>query len=114
MKVRDSGMPDEDYWESLFDVPLVLDRLGIDGTLGAGVELGCGYGTFTMPVASRIQGTLATFDIEDSMVARTRTRSAGAGLRNVVCEKWDVLKSGFPVASGSQDGAVVAHGRGGC
>jgi hypothetical protein len=30
MKIRDSGMPEEAYWESLFDVPLVLARLGID------------------------------------------------------------------------------------
>jgi len=30
MKLRESGMPDEAYWETLFDVPLILDRLGID------------------------------------------------------------------------------------
>ena len=29
MKIRDSGMPDEAYWESLFDVPLILARLDI-------------------------------------------------------------------------------------
>ncbi len=27
MKFRESGMPEETYWESLFDVPLILDRL---------------------------------------------------------------------------------------
>lgn len=29
MKVRDSGMPDESYWESLFDVPLIIERMDI-------------------------------------------------------------------------------------
>jgi len=27
MKLRDSGMPDEAYWETLFDVTTVVDRL---------------------------------------------------------------------------------------
>jgi hypothetical protein len=29
MKIRDSGMPDEPYWESLFDVALMLSRLNV-------------------------------------------------------------------------------------
>ena len=33
MKLRESGMPEEVYWETLFDVPLILDRLGIDALL---------------------------------------------------------------------------------
>jgi SAM-dependent methyltransferase len=75
MKLRDSGMPDEAYWESLFDVPLVLARLGIDGSLDDVAELGCGYGTFSMPVARAIRGRLYTFDIDPAMVARTRERA---------------------------------------
>ncbi len=64
MKLRDSGMPAEAYWEMLFDVPLILDRLGIDAQLADVAELGCGYGTFTVPIAQRIAGTLTTCDIE--------------------------------------------------
>ena len=56
MKLRESGMPEESCWESLFDVELALDRLGIDRSLQDVVELGCGYGTFTIPVARRISG----------------------------------------------------------
>jgi hypothetical protein len=55
MKLRESGMPDEAWWESLFDVPLILDRLGIHPQIGDAVEPGCGYGTFTIPVAPRIR-----------------------------------------------------------
>jgi hypothetical protein len=50
MKIRDSGMPEEAYWATLFDVPLILDRLGVAGC-GDVAELGCGYGTFTAPIA---------------------------------------------------------------
>jgi prepilin-type processing-associated H-X9-DG protein len=93
MKIRDSGMPDEAYWESLFDVPLILDRLGLVGC-GDVAELGCGYGTFTVPVAEAITGTLYTFDVDPEMLARTKERAAGLP---VVCEQRDVMEAGFGV-----------------
>ena len=86
-------MPDESYWESLFDVPLILSRLGIDQCRDV-AELGCGYGTFTVPIAQAISGTLYTFDIDQAMIARTETRFAGLP---VVCEARDVLELGFGV-----------------
>jgi len=49
-------MPNEAFWETLFDVDLILDRLEIDKRLGDVLEMGCGYGTFTLPVARRISG----------------------------------------------------------
>ena len=68
-------MPQEAYWETLFDVPLILDRLGMDAHLQNVIEMGCGYGTFTNPIAKRISGTLTTFDIDDSVVEPTRLYS---------------------------------------
>ena len=59
MKIRDSGMPDEAFWESLFDVPLILSKLDI-GHFKDVAELGCGYGTFSIPIAKAIQGKLYT------------------------------------------------------
>ena len=29
MKVRESGMSEAAYWETLFNLPLILDRLGV-------------------------------------------------------------------------------------
>lgn len=94
MRIRDSGMPDESLWETLFDVPLILSRLGIDNQFGDVAELGCGYGTFSIPVAKAISGTLYTFDVDPAMIVRTRER--GVGLP-IVCEERDVLESGFGV-----------------
>jgi SAM-dependent methyltransferase len=93
MKIRDSGMPDEAYWETLLDVPLILDRLGIRQFHDV-AELGCGYGTFTIPIARAISGTVYTFDVAPAMLARTRER--GTGLR-IVCEHRDVMAEGFGV-----------------
>ena len=47
MKLRESGMPEECYWETLFNVELILNRLEINERHRDVVELGCGYGTFT-------------------------------------------------------------------
>jgi SAM-dependent methyltransferase len=94
MKIRDSGMPDESYWETLLDVPLILDRLGV-ASFHDVAELGCGYGTFSLPIARAIAGTLYTYDVDPVMLARTRERSAGL---RVVCEHRDVMEHGFGVA----------------
>lgn len=107
MRLRDSGMPDEAYWETLFDVATVLDRLEINRLTGDAVEFGCGYGTFTLPVAQRISGILRTYDIEPEMVARTRERAASAGISNIVAEVGDVFAGGFGVPDASQDACLL-------
>ncbi|MCC6491580.1 MAG: class I SAM-dependent methyltransferase [Pirellulales bacterium] len=93
MKIRDSGMPSETYWESLFDVPLILARFDVSRFRNV-AELGCGYGTFSIPVAKAIGGSLYAYDVDPDMVARTRARSAGLP---VVCQVRDVAASGFGV-----------------
>ena len=108
MKLRESGMPEEAYWEALFDVPLILDRLGVDASLKNVLELGCGYGTFTLPVARRISGVIETVDIEPAMVERTRQRAKAEGLRNVVCELRDVMVNGFG-ATESKDACLLLN-----
>jgi SAM-dependent methyltransferase len=107
MKLRESGMPDESYWETLFDVKLILDRLGIDDRTKHVVELGCGYGTFTLPLARRISGVLRTFDIDADMVNRTVRRAAAEGVSNIRSETRDVFLHGFGLAPNSQDACLL-------
>lgn len=107
MKLRESGMPEESYWETLLDVELILDRLEIDGRLRNVIEMGCGYGTFTIPVARRVSGVLTTFDIDGVMVERARQRAAEAGVWNVVYVVGDVFADGFGGESGSKDACLL-------
>lgn len=107
MKLRESGMPEEAYWEALVNVPLILDRLEIDRQLGNVVELGCGYGTFTLPVARRISGTIETVDIDPAMVERTCQRAETAGVRNIACELRDVMTEGFGGSAESRDACLL-------
>jgi SAM-dependent methyltransferase len=93
MKIRDSGMPEESYWESLFDIPLILSKLEINKFCHI-AELGCGYGSFSIPVARAISGTLYTFDIDKDMLARTTERAAGLNIR---VSLRDVMEMGFGI-----------------
>ncbi len=107
MKVRDSGMPEQTYWESLFDVEGVLDEMGVGPQTGDVAELGCGYGTFTLPTALRINGTLHAFDIEAEMIALTRARAANAGVGNIRLELRDVVADGFGLPAASVDAVLL-------
>jgi SAM-dependent methyltransferase len=107
MKLRESGMPEEAYWETLFDLPLILDRLGVDARLRNVLEFGCGYGTFTVPVAKRVSGTVTTYDIDPAMVERTRERAAAADARNVRYVVRDVFADGFGGEAESNDACLL-------
>lgn len=107
MKVRDSGMPEQPYWESLFDLALILDSLKIDRIVGDVVEVGCGYGTFTLPVAQRIRGTLHAFDIESEMIEITQARAVAAGVRNLSLVLRDVVSDGFGLPASSVDAVLL-------
>lgn len=57
MKVEDSGMPEESDWNGLFNIGRIVDWLAIPkGSMI--VEIGCGYGTFTVPIARNNQGQI--------------------------------------------------------
>lgn len=93
MKVRDSGMPDVKIWESYFNIDNVLDKMKIDYSISDLVEIGCGYGTFTIPAADRIGGTLYTYDIERDMISNLDNISRENGINNIVAKRRDVTTS---------------------
>jgi len=107
MKIRESGMPAQTYWETLLDVPLILDAFGFTASTGDVAELGCGYGTFTLPLAQRIRGTVHTLDLDPAMVALTTTRASAASLPNVRASVRDILLDGFGLPSASCDAALL-------
>ncbi|WP_371381247.1 class I SAM-dependent methyltransferase [Sporomusa aerivorans] len=102
MKVRDSGMPDQSYWESLLDVILILDKLEINEQIDSLVEFGTGYGTFTSPTAERIRGNVISFDIDDQMIEAATTRTASHKSKvNII--KRDFIADGTGLATNSID-----------
>lgn len=103
MKVRDSGMPDEQAWETFFDVDSILTGLGFDGPEICVVEFGCGYGTFTVAAAARTRGAVFALDIEPAMIAETRRKALSAALENVRCIERDFVADGTGLPDRSAD-----------
>ena len=94
MKVDDSGMPEEAYWNSLFDIEGIVDWLTLSKKTATIVEIGCGYGTFIVPIAKKSTGEIYTFDIEPSMIEVAQENVSKAGLSNVNFSLRDVLEQG--------------------
>lgn len=93
-KARDSGMPVADQWESYFDAARILESLGCRDVSGDVIEFGCGYGTFTVPLAQQIDGTVYALDIDPIMVAATTDRVVRAASKNVIVQERDFVEQG--------------------
>jgi ubiquinone/menaquinone biosynthesis C-methylase UbiE len=101
MKVFDTGIPEETYWNSLFDIKAILAWLNLIEGVSPIAEIGCGYGTFTIAIAAIAGGTLHAFDIDAVMLERTRHNVEGADVQNVEFHERDVLEQGTGLASES-------------
>jgi SAM-dependent methyltransferase len=103
MKVRDSGMPDEEMWDSFFSPEMILSLLGLDASIREVAEFGCGYGTFTIAAARLVRGTVHAFDIEPEMIQRVQGKCRMEGVTNVRLELRDFVANGTGLADGSMD-----------
>jgi ubiquinone/menaquinone biosynthesis C-methylase UbiE len=101
VKVFDSGMPEEAYWNSLFNIQQIVKWLNITDVIDPIAEIGCGYGTFTVPVARKFDGIVHAFDIEPMMVETARNNARRAGIQNVTFHLRDILLQGTGLASQS-------------
>lgn len=67
MKGRESGMPEEDYWNTFFDPTEIIKSLvPVSNLNGDLVEFGAGYGTFTIPASTFFRGQTHAIDIDKS------------------------------------------------
>ena len=74
-------MPDPDWWHALWPCPdEVLERLGIEKEAEV-VDLCCGDGLFTIPLA-RIVRHVVAIDLDPTMTALARDRALAEGLTN--------------------------------
>ena len=94
MKARESGMPAEEMWQTFFSPAETLHALGLRRGMANVVDFGCGYGTFTIPAAQIITGTVHAFDIEPDMIQETRRKAERAGLANIQLYERDFITDG--------------------
>ncbi len=103
MKTRESGMPSEQMWQTFFSPADTLQALGLRSDMDNVVDLGCGYGTFTIPAAQITSGTVHAFDIEPDMIEKTRRKAERAGLLNISLYLRDFVTDGTGLSDSLAD-----------
>ncbi|KZX11180.1 class I SAM-dependent methyltransferase [Methanobrevibacter filiformis] len=103
MRVRESGMPEQLYWESLFDIDLIMEKMDISKDIDLLVEFGSGYGTFTIPSAGRINGKIIALDIDLEMLKIVNSQLDSNNIKNVTCHNRDFITEGTGVKDSSVD-----------
>lgn len=85
MHLKESDMPEESEWKKYFPHPRdTLQALGLRrGMIFA--DLGCGYGTFTIPAAEIVgkKGTVYAVDLDPLMIDRVLAKLRSKKLKNV-------------------------------
>jgi len=103
MKIRQSGMPEADYWNQFFNPDICIDLLfGEKGCLGNTLELGCGYGTFSLAAAKKTHGRLLALDIELELVQQLNAQSKTLDITNILAIQRDFIADGLGVLDQSQ------------
>ncbi|WP_246057369.1 class I SAM-dependent methyltransferase [Leptospira gomenensis] len=100
-------MPDSEYWNGLFDVPLILERMELSRETGTTVEFGSGYGTFTLPLARMRKTRIVAFEIEADLVRDLVKKKEEEGLNDILPVEKDIIGQGTSLSANSVDYVMI-------
>ena len=103
MKIRESGMPEEDMWKEFFSPEKVLKTMEMGNEVETVADFGCGYGTFTIPAAKIVKGKVYAIDIESEMIKETEKKARENKLSNVETILCDFMSEGTGIEDESVD-----------
>lgn len=103
MRIRESGMPVEKMWSAFFNVEHILDELQINNTVHNVLEVGSGYGTFSISASRRITGTFFAMDIDQRMIDIVKTKAIFNLAANIEFLRKDFLAENIEIRSGAID-----------
>lgn len=83
MKYRESGMPPEDLWNTFFDASTLLKLMAINQSIRTLVDVGCGYGTFLLPMSKVVQHKVIGIDIDQDMLKVCQKKLDAEGASNI-------------------------------
>ena len=83
MKYRQSGMPDQNLWDTFFNPIEILTLLDINENIRALLDIGCGYGTFLIPAANLVKEKAIGIDIEHAMIEVCKNKAQEQGIKNI-------------------------------
>ena len=96
-------MPAEGWWSTFFEPDRILQELELKPSARVVVDLGSGYGTFTIPAAQYIRGPVYALDFDPQMVAACEAKAKAVGIQNLICRQRDFVALGTGLADGSAD-----------
>ncbi|OGH96387.1 MAG: methyltransferase type 12 [Candidatus Melainabacteria bacterium GWA2_34_9] len=90
MKYRESGMPQESLWSSFFDVSQTLEIMNISKDTRVLIDIGCGYGTFLLPIANYINGIAVGIDIDAEMIKSCKEKAISKNIKKIELIQGDI------------------------
>lgn len=100
--MQESGLPEEKLWKTFFKPEDILRKMGLNKKVKDVADFGSGYGTFTIPAAKIVSGTIYAIDLENTLVVSLKDKAEKAGLQNIKPILRDIDSEG----SGLQDESV--------
>jgi SAM-dependent methyltransferase len=91
MKYRESGMPQESLWDSFFDVFQAIEKMDISKNTKVLIDIGCGYGTFFLPIAGYINGIAVGIDIDPEMIKICKDKAVSQNIKNIDLIQGDII-----------------------
>lgn len=90
--LKETDLPRESEWKSYFSPNQTLLSIGLRRGMRL-ADLGCGYGTFTIPAAQLVgkKGSVYSIDIDRKMVEKVRKKARELKLTNVHARVGDIL-----------------------
>ncbi len=103
MKIRDSGMPEDTIWSKFFDPDSILQQMGFSADINLVVDLGCGFGTFSIPASQMIKGKVHAFDIDPYMIGQLQSKIDQQNIKNIELHLTDFITEGSGLPNNSVD-----------
>ena len=107
MKIRDSGMPEEEIWSKFFDPELILKQMEVTNQIHSIVDLGCGFGTFALPASQLVKGKVYAFDIDEEMIQHTQSKIDKLKFKNIELHLVDFVSEGTGLSDNSIDYVMI-------
>ncbi len=88
MKLRESGMPEKERWESYFSSSDIIKKFNFDKIVEPVVDAACGYGTFAIPLARMLTQNIYAVDINKDYLNFIKNQS----LENISAIEYDIFE----------------------
>lgn len=90
MQYRESGMPPEQMWNTFFNPIEILNLMDIKKQIRTLIDIGCGYGTFLLPISEIVSTKVVGIDIDGDMLEVCRDKIKELNMENVDLIQGDI------------------------